>query len=109
MFPKSELLQSLITSYFQNGALLRKKHVTPLKGRIFRRSYYYRSIEIDQYPITQSINQCPKILKHDKNEFLCLPDDVIALMTSSFTKNRILQKKMFLDNGPMFQQRGLLM
>jgi len=97
MFPKSELLQSLITSYFQNGALVRKKkHVTSLKGRIFRRSYYYRSIEIDQYPITQSINQCPKILKkHDKNEFLCLPDDVIALMTSSFTKNRILQKKCF--------------
>jgi len=44
--------------------------------------------------------------KHNKNEFLCLPDDVIALMTSSCAKIEFFQKNV-LDSGPqLFQQRG---
>ena len=35
--------------------------------------------------------------KHNKNEFLCLPDDVIALTTSSCTKNCIFAKNVLDD------------
>jgi len=62
-YAKSKLLQSLMTSYFK----LWKKTSYLFKGHIFRYGYYCQSIEM----YTQ------RFKKHNKNEFLCLPDDVI--------------------------------
>jgi len=35
LFPKSEPLKYLVTLYFQNGSLIKKKHVISLKGHFF--------------------------------------------------------------------------
>jgi len=72
MFPKSEPLQSLMTSYFQNGRLIMKKHVISLKGHIFRRSYYYQSIEMYTQRFQNIIREAKKIilLCHSTNDFI---------------------------------------
>jgi len=79
VFPKSEPLQSLMTSYFRNGCLIMKNT-----------SYLFFVIKSNQ-SIKKSINKNQSIemytqgfQKYNKNEFLCLLDDVIVLMTSCY-------------------------
>jgi len=82
VFPK--FLQSLMMSYFQNGCLVKKKHIISLKGHIFfRHSYYYQLIEM----YTQ------RFQRHNKNEFLCLFVDILALMMSLPKWGAILTKR----------------